>query len=140
MDGFPIQIELRVDWGDLDLFGHVNNLAILKYVQAGRVNYLEALGLMQCQAEAKIGAILASTSCQFRQPLFYPGQITVCSTADEIKNTSFRICHVVYNQDREIAAEAQDILVLFDYSQRAKMIIPGDIRKRIEILQNGRSK
>ncbi len=140
MDGFPLQIELRVDWGDLDLFGHVNNLAILKYVQSGRVNYLEALGLMQPPAETKIGVILASTNCQFRQPLFYPGQITVCSTVDEIKNTSFRLRHGVYNQNREIAAETQDVLVLFDYSRRAKLNIPDDIRQRIENLQNTRSK
>jgi acyl-CoA thioesterase FadM len=52
MQGLPLKLELRIDWSDIDLFGHINNLAILRYVQAARVNYLEIIGLMQSQAEA----------------------------------------------------------------------------------------
>ena len=135
MDQFPFKMELRIDWSEIDIFGHVNNLAILKYVQAGRVNYLEAVGLMQSQAEAGIGPILASMSCQFRKPIFYPGRVTVCSTVDQINNSSFRICHVIYNDNSEIAAEAQDIIVLFDFAKQSKLNIPDCLRERIEKLQ-----
>ena len=131
MDHFPFKLELRIDWGDIDAFGHVNNLAILKYVQAARVNYLETIGLMQSQAEVKIGPILASISCQFRKPLFYPGQVSVHSKVEEINNSSFRIRHVVRNSRNEIAAEAQDILVLYDFHKRSKITIPDDLRARI---------
>ena len=136
MDRFPLKIELRIDWSEIDLFGHVNNLAILKYIQAARVNYLEAIGLMQSQAEAKIGPILASTSCQFRKSLFYPGQVTVHSTVDAVKNSSFRIRHAVCNDHNEIAAEAADIIVLFDFHKQHKLTIPNDLRGRIEELQD----
>lgn len=84
MKEFSIKLELRIDWSEIDLFGHVNNLAILKYVQAARVNYLESIGLMQLQAETGIGPILASISSQFRKPLFYPGSVTVYSKVDLI--------------------------------------------------------
>jgi acyl-CoA thioester hydrolase len=134
MDRSPLKIELRIDWSEIDLFGHVNNIAILKYVQAARVNYLEAIGLMQSQAEAKIGPILASTSCQFCKPLFYPGQVTVHSTVDEINNSSFRIRHAIFNNGNEIAAEAQDIIVLFDFRKQNKLTIPNSLRERIEKL------
>ncbi len=136
MDQYPLKTEVRIDWSEIDAFGHINNLAILKYVQAARVKYLEAIGLMQSQAEIKIGPILASTSCQFRKPLFYPGRVTVHSTVDAIKNTSFRMCHVVHNDKSEIVAEAQDILVLFDFHKQTKLTIPDDLRQRIGKLQN----
>ncbi len=51
MNGFSVKLDLRIDWSEIDLFGHVNNLAILKYVQAARVNYLELIDLMQLQSE-----------------------------------------------------------------------------------------
>ena len=82
MKDFKLKLELRVDWSEIDLFGHVNNLAILKYTQAARVNYLEMIGLMQLKAEVEIGPILASTSCQFRKPLFYPGQVIIYSKVE----------------------------------------------------------
>jgi hypothetical protein len=41
----PAKIALRIDWSELDAFGHVNNLAIMKYVQSARIRCLEAVGL-----------------------------------------------------------------------------------------------
>lgn len=135
MNGFSTKLELRIDWSEIDLFGHVNNVAILKYVQAARVNYAENIGLMQSQAETKIGPILASTSCQFRKPLFYPGQVTIYSNIDYIRNTSLRMQHEIYNDNSEIAAVAQDIIVLFDFCQNTKLTISKDIREKIEKIE-----
>ncbi len=132
MLGFSIKLDLRIDWGDLDAFGHVNNLAIMKYVQAARVEYLELIGLMQSQAESKVGPILASTSCRFRRPLFYPGQVSVYAKADQVKNSSFRLRYEVCNDRNEIAAEAEDIIVFFDFRKRTKLTLPDELRKKIE--------
>lgn len=140
MNDYPSKLTLRIDWSEIDNFGHVNNLAILKYVQAARVNYLEVVGLMQSQAEAKIGPILASTGCQFRKPLFYPGEVTVYSKVDYIKNTSFRFQHLIYNDQNEIAAEAQDIIVLYDFEKRIKISIPVELRERFEKIENKKFK
>ncbi len=136
MNGFTRKLELRIDWSEIDAFGHVNNLAILKYVQAARVNYMETIGLMQPQSENKIGPILASISCQFRRPLFYPGLVTVYSKVEDIKNTSFRIRYGIYNDKNEIAAEAHDIIVFFDFCKNTKLTIPDDLREKIAELEN----
>ena len=131
MRGFSKKLELRIDWSELDDFGHVNNLAIMKYVQSARILLLDSVGLMLSWSEEGIGPILASIHCQFRNPLFYPGQVTVYSKVDEIKNTSFRIQYEVYNDRKEMAAEAKDIIVLYDYSKQTKMSIPEELRKRL---------
>jgi acyl-CoA thioester hydrolase len=138
MNDFSTKLELRIDWSEIDLFEHVNNVAISKYIQAARVNYLEIIGLMQLQSETKIGPILASTNCQFCKPLFYPGQVTIYSKVDLIKNTSFRIKHVIYNEKNEICVEAQDIIVFFDFNNNTKLIIPNEIREKIEILEKNK--
>jgi YbgC/YbaW family acyl-CoA thioester hydrolase len=86
MNDFSMKLELRIDWSELDAFGHVNNLEIMKYVQTARVKYLEKVGLMQLQSQENIGPILASIHCQFRKPLFYPGQVIVRSKVEYIKS------------------------------------------------------
>ena len=136
MNDSSVKLELRIDWSEIDLFGHVNNLAIMKYVQAARVNYLEHVDLMQLQTEKKTGPILASINCQFCKPLFYPGQVTVYSRVDSIKNSSFRIQHLVYNDQHEISAEAHDIIVFYDFNKNTKLAIPEAIRRKIELMEN----
>lgn len=138
MKGFTTKLQLRIDWSELDIFGHVNNLEIMKYVQSARVNYLESVGLMQMQSEAKMGPILASIGCQFRKPLYFPGYVTVFSRVEYVKNTSFRIHHEVYNEHDELAAEAHDIIVFYDFVKNVKRTIPDDVRERIQNLECAR--
>jgi len=39
MSVFPSKLPIRIDWSEMDLFGHVNNVMYFKYIQASRVNY-----------------------------------------------------------------------------------------------------
>ena len=130
-----VKLELRIDWSEIDAFGHVNNLSILKYIQAARVNYLEIIGLMQMQATIKIGPILASTTCQFRKPLFYPGQVTLYTSVDNVKNCSFYVQPQIMNDKRELVSEAQDIIVFYDFNLNAKLSIPNEIKEKIAELE-----
>jgi acyl-CoA thioester hydrolase len=136
MNDFSTKLELRIDWSDLDVLGHVNNLQIMKYVQAARVNYLEKVGVSQTHTEQKIGAILASIHTQFKQPLFYPGNVTIFSRVEYIKTSSFKIHYEIFNDKNELAAEAQDILVLYDFNKKHKLTIPTEIRQKIELIEN----
>jgi acyl-CoA thioester hydrolase len=131
MKDYATKLTLRIDWADIDAFGHINNVAIMNYIQAARVNYLESIHFMQVQPETKIGPILASVSCRFLNPLFYPGQVTVYSKVDLVKNTSFRILHSLVDDKGMVAAEAQDIIVLFDFGNGSKLAIPEELRARI---------
>lgn len=138
MESPSLKLELRIDWSEIDLFGHVNNLSIQKYIQSARVNYLETIGLMLSQSDIKIGPTFVSSTCQFRKMLFYPGNVTVYSKVDLIKTTSFRILHEILNDQNEIAAEAHDIIVLFDFVKNHKLIITDEIKKKIAELENRR--
>ena len=131
MDDYKVKFEIRIDWSEIDLLGHINNLAIMKYVQAGRVHYLELSGLMQMQTELKKGPILASASCQFRKPLFYPGKVTVYSKVEGIKKTSFQLRHLIKNDENEIIAEALDVIVFYDFNKNSKEIIHAELRERL---------
>ena len=131
MSDFATTLVLRIDWSDLDAFGHVNNLAILRYTQTARLNYMEAIGMMAFHAQTGIAPVLASTSCQFRKELFYPGQVTVRTRVEQVKNTSLHMRHMVMDEAQACVAEALDILVMFDYRNHAKQPIPAVFREKL---------
>jgi acyl-CoA thioester hydrolase len=131
VDGLCTNLQLRIDWSDLDAFGHVNNLAILRYAQTARVHLLEEIGMMQAQAEEGIGPVLASTNCQFRKQLFYPGQVSVHTRIEQVKNTSFHLRHRILDDGQDLIAESHDVLVMIDFRSNAKLGIPQVFRDRM---------
>ena len=54
-------LELRIDWSELDLLGHVNNVSIVKYCQAARIIFVTAVGL-PLSPGMEFGPIEAATS------------------------------------------------------------------------------
>ncbi len=131
MKAYSTQMRLRIDWSEVDSFGHVNNLAILRYAQTARLNYMEETGMMRFHAETGIGPVLASTTCQFKKQVFYPGNVIVHSFVDHIKNTSFHMRHTVMNESLESVAEMHDVLVYFDYKRNIKQPIPEPFREKM---------
>jgi len=135
MNEFPVSLQLRIDWSELDLFGHVNNVMFMKYVQAARVNYWETIGLYQEFLKTKQGPMLASVNCQFRRPLFYPGTVTIRTRMEFIKNTSFGFHHELLDNKGEVAAEAHDVMVSFDFNKNEKIPFPEELKKAVEKLE-----
>jgi acyl-CoA thioester hydrolase len=135
MDQFPVKLPIRIDWSEMDLFGHVNNVAYFKYIQASRVNYWEVSGLDAMFKENKIGPILLSTGCTFLKPLFYPGNIVLEARIEFIKNTSFGLHHRILNEQNEVAAEAHDVIVTFDFNRNEKVLVPDRFRQAAEKIE-----
>ena len=135
MNHFPVKLQLRIDWSEMDLFGQVNNVSYFKYIQAARVNYWEVSQLTALFDEKKIGPILLSTACQFIKPLFYPGNIVVESRIEFIKTTSFGIHHRILNAQHEIAAEAHDVIVTYDFNKNEKVPVSTQFRQSVEKIE-----
>jgi acyl-CoA thioester hydrolase len=130
-ESFTTSLQLRIDWSELDYFKHVNNVTFFKYIQASRVHYWEHIGLAEYHLKNNIGPMLASCQCDFKRPLFFPGNVTIEARLAFIKNTSFGLYHRLLNDQGEIAAEARDVMVMFDFNKNHKIEIPEFLRKQM---------
>lgn len=124
-------ISLRIDWSELDLFGHVNNVAFHKYAQTARLNFVDAIGLMELHKTQNIGFMVAETNCQFKKELLFPGNIHIQTKVDFAKNTSLALVHTMIDDKGEIVAIAKDVLVVFDFNKKEKCLIPEEIKKSL---------
>ncbi|TAE87207.1 MAG: acyl-CoA thioesterase [Bacteroidetes bacterium] len=132
---YPVSLTIRIDWSELDMFKHVNNVSYFKYIQASRVNYWEQVGLADMHQQLAIAPVLLSTQCRFIKPLFYPGSLTIKASIDYLKNSSFGIKHQLFNANNELAAEAADVVVLLDEATGSKVNIPATIRTKVMQLE-----
>ena len=132
-DVFPVKLSLRIDWSEMDLFGHVNNVAFLKYVQAARVNFWEHTSIQNELNTDRKGPILASVNCQFKKPLHYPGNIIIQTRVEFMKTTSFGFHHQIIDHHGEIASEAHDVIVMYDFNTREKLPLAETLRQELTL-------
>ncbi|MFN3529451.1 MAG: acyl-CoA thioesterase [Bacteroidia bacterium] len=127
----PVKLSIRIDWSELDYFGHVNNVQFYKYIQSARVNFWEQIGLRQHHLDKGEGPLLAHCSCDFRKPLEFPGELHIACGLAHLGNSSFGLKYHLSNQAAELAAEAEDRMVMFDFHQQRAMRIPDWLRERM---------
>lgn len=113
---FPLSLLLRIDWSEMDTYQHVNNVNFMKYMQSARVQFWEVTGLHKMHLETKKGPMLVSTKCDFKHPLFFPGNVLIKTKVEFIKNSSFGLHHKLYNDEGTLCAEGHDVAVCFDFN------------------------
>ena len=124
------KLKLRIDWSDLDLLGHVNNVAIVRYLQAGRVLFIEKIGL-PVYPGMKTGPIEAATEIQFCGQLHFPGSVEVHTSVREVKNTSIILDHKIFDDSGKLAVVAMEVIVHFDFVNQTKIPLTENIRRQI---------
>ena len=133
---FPVSIQIPVEWGDMDAYGHVNNTVFFRYFESARMAYFERCGFTRTYIDDQVGAILHSTSCRFRQPLFYPDTVEVGARVSKIEADRFTMEYTVVSLTAgAVAAEGSGIIVSFDYKEGKKTAIPAVVRQGVEKLE-----
>lgn len=132
LDGFPVIVQLPVQWGEMDAYGHVNNAVLFRYFETARIAFLERCGFLEAYERDKIGAILHSTDCRFRRALRYPDTVLVGGRALDVSEDRFTMGYrVVSLEHDEVVAEGAGVVVSYDYVRKAKTALPEEVRRRI---------
>jgi acyl-CoA thioester hydrolase len=133
---YPVVSTFPIHWGDMDAYQHVNNIQYFKYWETARIEYFNAMGLIEETAESGIGPILASTSCVYRFPLVYPDTVSVGCRTVEIKEDRFVMNYIIVSHRAEkVAARGEGVVVAYNYQTLQKAALPPAMRAAIERLE-----
>ena len=72
---------------------------IFRFFESARIAFLERCRFIAAYDELKIGAILHSTDCRFRQPLYHPDTVLVGARATEILDDRFVMEYKVFSNE-----------------------------------------
>lgn len=133
--GLVVEIEIPVAWGEQDAFGHLNNVVYFRYFESVRMHYLERIGILRSYADTGVGVILASTSCDFRKPIFWPSKLLVRTGCTKVGTTSFTMEYEITDEQGALVATGSSVQVMFDHRAGNKLPIPSPIREAIAELQ-----
>ena len=133
---WPVTVRIPVAWGEMDSFGHVNNVVYFRYFETARIACFEQIGYSDLMRAQRIGPILAHTECRFRLPLEYPDTVSAATRIDEISRDGFVMRYGVFShRHQRLAAEGSGRIVSLDYGSGSKVDLPAEIVGRLERLR-----
>lgn len=136
LNEFPVIIDIPVSWGEMDAFGHVNNVVYFRYFESARIAYLGRVDYQKIAKELDIGIILGAVNAKFITPLFYPDQIKVGASIVDIGKDRVVMDYALYSsQQDKIAAIGSSTIVTYDYKNKCKANLPKDLVDRIKQVQ-----
>lgn len=129
----PTQMAIPVAWGEMDAFGHVNNVVYFRWFETGRMSLFAELGVTLRDINEGCGPILAETRCSFRKPVTFPDTVTVHTSISRIGAKSFGMRYRVESEALgDTVAEGDGTLVWYDYAKNETAPLPDDLRARLE--------
>jgi acyl-CoA thioester hydrolase len=114
-------------WGDMDAYGHVNNVVYLSYLEEARVDMLFTLGADLGVRALSEGVLVARHEIDYRRPLIYhPRGVAIDLWVGAIKAASFEIRYEVHDED-VVFARAASLLVPYDLAaERPRRLSAGE--------------
>jgi len=135
---WPLVLPLRVAWGDMDAYRHVNNTIYLRWFESARILYFERVALVSEGGYDAVGPILARATVDFRRPVTYPDTVTIEATVPRFGNTSFEMRYRATSAAQNaVVAEGDSIVVMMNYQTGQKVPVPAELRARIEAFESG---
>ena len=132
---FPVIVEADIAWGEMDSYGHVNNVVFFRYFENARVKLLCHVGWFELKESHGMGPIVASASARFRKPLKYPDRIAIGARFTDIQSDRLTVEQAIFSTAWDtIAADGPAVVVNYDYVNGAKAPMPEELRAAITAL------
>ncbi|MGE8560660.1 MAG: acyl-CoA thioesterase [Acinetobacter sp.] len=132
LSDYPVIHEQPVAWGDMDAFGHVNNVMYYRYIESARIRYMDQLNIFQ----QDVYTVVASNQCKYIRPVFYPDQLKIGVRVEEMRNSALRMSYLLWSEvQQDIVALGEAVIVCVDKENMGKIKIPEVIREKVSQLE-----
>ena len=108
LSDYPVIHEQPVAWGDMDAFGHVNNVMYYRYIESARIRYMDQLNIFQ----QDVYTVVASNPCKYIRPVFYPDQLKIGVRVEEIRNSAFRMSYLLCSEVQQTVVALGEAVIV----------------------------
>jgi acyl-CoA thioester hydrolase len=121
---YPVVTPFPVQWSDMDMARHVNNVIYLRWAETGRVSYLDELGLAE-RIGGDLTPVVAKLEVKYRFPVTYPDLMLIGTRVTRIDGNRFWMENALVSEKKaDVACRVTSELVLFNTITQKKADMP----------------
>ena len=125
------EMVIPIRWGDMDTMGHVNNTVYFRYMESGRIAWLDKLGVGPNPTGE--GIVIINAFCNFLHQLEYPGEVLVRTYASNLKRSSLDTWVTMARVDApdRVCANGGATIVWVDFPRQKSAPFPPRVREQL---------
>ena len=129
---FSFYAPISVRYADLDPQRHVNNIAVLEYVETARTGYYQASGIWDGKTVENMGMVVASVKCDYVSPIQYGQAVRVGIMVSHIGGKSLHFRFQVEDAQGEVVfARGEVVMVAYDQQAGRSRPVPEEWRRKL---------
>ncbi len=122
------EVHRPMSWGEMDLFGHLNNVHYFRYLEDARIAFLDQLRFF----DAKLYSVILKNECEYQHPVTYPDVLITRSYVTDVGHTSFTMLYeIVSKQQGNIVAIGKSVIVIVNPTTFQKQAIPNQVKTHL---------
>jgi acyl-CoA thioester hydrolase len=119
-------------WGDMDAFGHVNNVVYLRYLEQARVDWMFTTAKEAGVEQFSLGTVVARHEIDYKRPLVYRADpVRIETWVTRIEHASFTVAYEV-KDEQCLYAIASTVLVPYNLSESRPRRVSVEERRYLE--------
>ncbi len=128
---FKHSVPVQLRFNDIDSLGHVNNSVYFSFYDLGKINYFTTIR-PEMTSVRDIDLVVANVNANFLLPTFLHEQVSVQTTTVAIGNKSIKLLQRIINEQLDVKAVCETVLVGFDFKSGETKQISEEWRRAID--------
>lgn len=126
-----VSLEIIVRSTEIDVNGHVNNAKYLEYLEWGREEWYEQVGLpYEVLAQIGLQTVTVNITINYRKECRQGDRLTIRTYPERVGRTSYVLKQEIFNQDGHLCADGLVTSVTMNSQTRAPEVVPDVLRIR----------
>ncbi len=125
-----VVVPIHLRWGDMDVYGHINNVAYAQYMEQSRVTLMAEKGFTP--TDGSESHIVARNEIDYLAPLVYQAEpVEMHLWIEKLGASTYTVGYELRNGD-VIHMRAKTVMITYDLIANAPRRIPTDLRAYLE--------
>lgn len=128
---------IHVRYADIDTLRHVNNVAVLEYVETARTVYYQASGIWDGEMRGGFGMVVASVKIDYLVSICYGDELRIGIKVTKLGTKSLRFRFQVERADGStVFARGEVVMVAYNHAEDHSQPVPQDWREKLAKFEN----
>ena len=109
-EAFTFSIDIDIRFSEVDMFGHMNNVAVFSYFEEARIKYMMHLGIFTNLAGDEV-PVVGDLQCDYHQQVYFGETLKLFVKVNAIGNSSIDIHYMGEKPNGEIAVTGRGAII-----------------------------